>query len=184
MIETGPNTPLIPGAIPNPMVRAPMDLGYLPVAGGYARVRPLPNPSMDTPQLRVAEDNAHAEENGFWSPDACRGSLGADGTSMQPGGAAGMDPTVHLPLTVPALELPPAIRAILGDNPAIDASLAPGRAAVATTIAAANSSMATTFAVLSAIPTIAASRDGSGRPDPPPTLTPLPIPVPTPDPSE
>lgn len=184
IVETDPNAALVPDAVPDPMVRAPMNLGYLLVAGGYARVRELPNPSIYSPQLRVAEDNARAEESGIWSPSACGGSLRSDGTPLKPDDSAGIDPTILLPLTVPELELPPAVRAILGHNPAIDALLAPGRAAVATTIAAANSSMATTSAVLTAIPTIAASHGGSAQSEPPAPLTPPPLPVPTPDHSE
>ncbi len=39
IIDTDPNAPPVPDAVPNPMVRAPVNLGYLLVAGGYARVR-------------------------------------------------------------------------------------------------------------------------------------------------
>ncbi|MEN9615462.1 MAG: hypothetical protein RL022_884 [Chloroflexota bacterium] len=184
IIDTDPNAPIVPDAVPDPMVRAPMSLAYLLVSGGYARVRALPNPSIFTPQLRVAEDNARAEGAGVWSPGGCGSSLAADGITVNPDGQAAIDPQVLLPITVPELELPPAVRAILGDSPAIGAALAPGRAAVATTIAAANSSMATTFAVLTAIPTIAATRGEPGQAEPLTTVTPPPLPLPTPDPPE
>lgn len=182
IIETDPNAPLLAESVPDPTVRALMNLGYLLVAGGYARVRSLPNPSIYTPQLRVAEDNARAEGSGIWSPAACGGLLTTDGTSLNPDSSAGIDPTGLLPFTAPELELPPAVRVILGDNPAFDAALAPGRAAVATAVAAANSQMETTFAILTAIPRIAATNGGSGHSQPLATLTPPPLPVPTPDP--
>ena len=161
-----------------------MSLAYLLVSGGYARVRALPYPSIFTPQLRVAEDHARAEGAGVWSPAGCGSSLTADGITVNPEEQAAIDPQVLLPITVPDLELPPAVRAILGDSPAIGSALAPGRAAVATTIAAANSSMATTFAVLTAIPTIAATRGESGQAQPLTSVTPPPLRLPTPDPPE
>ncbi len=184
IIDTDPNAAIVPDAVPNPMVRAPMSLAYLLVSGGYARVRALPNPSIFTPQLRVAEDNARAEGAGVWSPGGCGSSLTADGITVNPDEQPAIDPKVLLPITVPDFELPPAVRAILGDSPAIGAALAPGRAAVATTIAAANSSMATTFALLTAIPTIAATRGESGQAEPLTTVTPPPLRLPTPDPPE
>ncbi|NBX47918.1 MAG: hypothetical protein EBT22_12220, partial [Chloroflexi bacterium] len=132
MIGIDPVKPVSPGqdtgclvddAVPDPMVRAPMSLAYLLVSGGYARVRALPNPSIYTPQLRVAEDNARAEGAGVWSPGGCGSSLTADGITAHPDGQAAIDPQVLLPITVPDLELPPAVRAILGDSPAIGSAL-------------------------------------------------------------
>lgn len=184
IIYTDPNAPVVPDAVPNPMVRAPMNLAYLLVSGGLAQVRALPNPSIYTPQLRVAQETAREEGTGVWSPTVCGSSPAPDGHGMNPDEQAVTDPRVLLPITVPELELPPAVRALLGDSPAIDAALGPGRAAVATTIAAANSSMATTFAVLTAIPTIAATRGEPGQARPIATVTPPPIPLPTPEPPE
>ena len=86
IIDTDPNAPIVPDAVPDPMVRAPMNLAHLLVSGGYARVRALPNPSIYTPQLRVAEDNARAEGAGVWSPGGCGGRTRASSTSrpLQP----------------------------------------------------------------------------------------------------
>ncbi|MCX5984914.1 MAG: hypothetical protein NTX54_00110 [Chloroflexi bacterium] len=95
-----------------------------------------------------------------------------DGTTLKPDDSARIDPTILLPLTFSELELAPAVPALFGDNLAIDASLAPGRAAVAT------------LAALTAIPAIAASHAGSGQSEPLAPLTPPPLPAPTPDPSD
>lgn len=81
------------------MVRAPMNIEYLLVAGGHARVRELPNPSIYNLQLRVAKDNARAETSGIWSPDSRGASFIPDGTTLKPDDSARIDPTILLPLT-------------------------------------------------------------------------------------
>ena len=172
IFEADPNDPLSPEAPMVGGITAPLGLAQLLVEGGHGRAASVP--SLYEVQLRMLEADAREAGRGLWSPSTCDGRVESS------------DPTVSaergpVDLSVPALELPPAIRAILGTQPGMNDALKPGQAALATTIAVSANSMATTVAIMTAIPTIAANYETprtSSRPTPVPGPRPLPAPQP------
>ena len=172
IIDADPNDPLTPEAPASGGITAPLGLAQLLLEGGHGRASSAA--SLYEIQLRLLEADAREAGRGLWSPSTCDGRVESS------------DPTVSaergpIDLSVPALELPPAIRAILRNQPGMNDALKPGQAAIATTIAASANSMATTVAVLTAIPSVAGSYDTprtSSRPTPVPGPRPLPAPQP------
>ena len=172
IIDADPNDPLTPEAPAGGGITAPLGLAQMVLEGGYGRASPAA--SLYEIQLRLLEADAREAGRGLWSPSTCDGRVESS------------DPTVSaergpVDLSVPALELPPAIRAILRNQPGMNDALKPGQAALATTIAVSANSMATTVAIMTAIPTIAANYETprtSSRPTPVPGPRPLPAPQP------
>lgn len=172
IIEADPNDPLTPEAPANGGITAPLGLAQMLLEGGHGRASPMS--SLYEIQLRLLEADAREAGRGLWSASTCDGRVESS------------DPTVSaergpVDVSVPSLELPPAIRAILGNQPGVADALKPGQAAIATTIAVSANSMATTVAVLTAIPTIAASYEAP-RPASPSMSVPGPRPTPAPQP--
>ena len=172
IIDADLNDPLTTEAPEAGGLTVPRGLAQMLLEGGHGRASPAA--SLYEIQLRLLEADAREAGRGLWSPSTCDGRVESS------------DPTVSaergpVDLSVPSLELPPAIRAILGTQPGMNDALKPGQAAIATTIAASANSMATTVAVLTAIPSIAGSYDTprtSSRPTPVPGPRPLPAPQP------
>ena len=172
IIEADPNDPLTPEAPESGGMTAPLGLAQMLIEGGHGRAAPVP--SLYEVQFRMLEAGARESGRGLWSPDTCGGRVVTADSAVvaEPG---------PVEVAVPSLELPPAIRAILGSQPGVADAFKPGQAAIATTIAASTNSMATTAAILTAIPTIAASYDTprtSTRSTPVPGPRPLPAPQP------
>jgi micrococcal nuclease len=172
IIDADPNDPLTPEAPEAGGITAPLGLAQMLLEGGHGRAAPVP--SLYEVQLRMLEAGAREAGRGLWSPDTCGGRV----VTADPAVVADPGP---VEVAVPSLELPPAIRAILGNQPGMNDALKPGQAAIATTIAASANSMATTVAVLTAIPSVAGSYDTSRR-STRPTPVPGPRPLPTPQP--
>jgi micrococcal nuclease len=172
ILEADPNDLLTPEAPASGGITAPLGLAQMLLEGGHGRASPVT--SLYEMQLRLLEADAREAGRGLWSPSTCDGRVESS------------DPTISaerglVDLSVPSLELPPAIRAIFGDWPGVTDALKPGQAAVATTIAVSANSMATTVAIVTAIPTFAASYD-TPRPASPSMPVPGPRPTPAPQP--
>jgi micrococcal nuclease len=172
IIEADPNDPLTPEAPEAGGMTAPLGLAQMLVEGGHGRAAAVP--SLYEVQLRMLEASAREAGRGLWSPVTCDGRV----ESGDPAVAADPGP---VDVAVPTLELPPAIRAIFGNQPGVADAFKPGQAAIAAVIAASADSMATTVAIMTAIPTIAASYD-TPRTSSRPTPVPGPLPLPTPRP--
>lgn len=172
ILEADPNDPLTPEAPDADGMSVHLGLAQMILEGGHGRAAPVS--SLFEVQMRMLEASAREAGRGLWSPETCNGRI----ETTDP--AVAVDPG-PVDVTMPSLELPPAIRAILGDRPGVADAFKPGQAAIATTIAASANSMATTAAIMTAIPTITASYEtprASSGPRPVPGPRPLPAPQP------